>query len=328
MSGMTTANMDRLTRSELWSNQLKDVLEDELGAQKWVDWMTEFPDGNTFTIPSVGQATTQDIQEDQAVRYSALDTGEFNFTITEYLGSAHYMTRKALQDSFYAQRVLSSFVPKEARAIGEYIETHILKSVGPNAAQGGQTSASANQVNGFDHRFLGTGTNDTIAVEDFAYAKLALKKANVPLTQLVAIVDPTVAYELETASNLTNFSNNPQWEGIVTTGLTNGMRFVRNIFGFDIWESNYLDTISGGESITGSGAHGSQTSSNDLKQCLMFSAAQGYTPIIGAWRQMPIVDSEFNKDLQREEYLTTCRFGVKLYWPENMICVLHDATNY
>ena len=51
MSGMTTANMDRLTRSELWSNQLKDVLEDELGAQKWVDWMTEFPDGNTFTIP-------------------------------------------------------------------------------------------------------------------------------------------------------------------------------------------------------------------------------------------------------------------------------------
>lgn len=327
MAGMNTGNMELLTRQELWSRQLKDVLTDELEAQKWVDWLSEFPDGNTFTIPSVGQATAFDVQEDQAIRYSALDQGEFQFTITEYKGSAHYMTRKALQDSFYAQRVLSSFVQKEARAIGEVLETDILKTPGPNAAQGGQTSGSPNAINGFDHRFLGTGANDIIVPEDFAYAKLALKKANVPLSNLVAIVDPTVAYEFETATNLVNVSNNPQWEGIITSGLTNGMRFIRNVYGFDVYESNYLDTIAGGESITRTNG-AAQASSNDLKQCLLFSAASGYVPIMGAWRQMPTVDAEFNKDFQREEYVTTCRYGLKLYWQENMICVMHDATNY
>jgi hypothetical protein len=50
------------------------------------------------------------------------------------------------------------------------------------------------------------------------------------------------------------------------------------------------------------------------------------TPFIGAWAQSPKVDSEFNKDFQREEYVTTCRYGVKLYRPENFITVL-SSTN-
>jgi type II secretory pathway component PulF len=34
MSGMTTANMSQLTRSELWSSELKEILRDEMQAQK------------------------------------------------------------------------------------------------------------------------------------------------------------------------------------------------------------------------------------------------------------------------------------------------------
>ena len=45
MAGHTTANIDALIRSELWSNQLKDVLEDELMATGYVRWLTEFNDG-------------------------------------------------------------------------------------------------------------------------------------------------------------------------------------------------------------------------------------------------------------------------------------------
>ena len=48
-------------------------------------------------------------------------------------------------------------------------------------------------------------------------------------------------------------------------------------------------------------------------------------PFVGAWRQMPQVDSEYNKDFQREEYVTTARYGVKLYRPENLVCVLTDT---
>ena len=322
--GMTTANSDLLIRSELYSAQLKEILEDELMAQGYVDWLSEFPDGTTFTVPSVGQATTQTVAEDQAIKYSALDTGEFQFSITEYLGSAHYVTKKNLQDSFYMQRVMSQFAAKESRAIMEVLEADILKAPGPTASQTGtsQTASNANQVNGLDHRYIGTGSGDTMDPADFAYAKLALKKANVPLNNLIAIVDPTVGYQLETLTGLSDVTYNPRWEGIIGTGLTTGMRFIRNVYGFDVYESNYL--ASGlGETITHGGASNSVTNG---VQNLFFSADSTVLPIMGAWRQMPEVDAEFNKDFQREEYITTARWGVKLFRPENMVCVLTDST--
>lgn len=327
MAGMTTSNSTLLTRQEIWSRQLKDVLLDDLFGMRWVDILTEFPDGDLFTIPSIGEAETQSITEDQAIRYDALDTGEWQFQITEYEGSAHYITRKAMQDTFYADQLLAQFVPKERRALMERIETDILKAPGPNATQSGtaQTVSDANAINSFDHRYVATGSGDTMTPEDFAYAKLALKKANVPLTNLVAIVDPPVAYTLETATNIVNVSNNPQWEGIITSGLTTGMRFVRNIYGFDVYESNYLDSV-GSETVSNSNHHTDNTTVANGVQNILFSADSSVLPIKFAMRQEPIVDAEFNKDYQREEYVTTARWGVKLYRQENMICILTDGT--
>ena len=60
---MDTGNSGHLIRSEVWSSQLKEVLEDELMGQGYVNWMNEFPDGTTFTIPSIGQAQTDDYTE-------------------------------------------------------------------------------------------------------------------------------------------------------------------------------------------------------------------------------------------------------------------------
>lgn len=314
---LTTGNMDHLIRSELWSAQLKEILEDELDAQRWVKFMNDFPDGDLFTIPSLGQAAVQDITENQPVKYEALDQGEFNFQITEYIGSAHYITRKALQDSFYGQRVLSEFVPKERRAMMERLETDILATAGPSASQGGgQTADDTNSIDGFEHRFVASGTNEIMSVADFSKAKLSLKKANVPMSNLVAIVDPTVAYHLETSSNFVTFDSNPRWEGIVADSLTSGMRFVRNVYGFDVYESNYLDEAN--ETI-------SAVTTTAGVQNLFFSAEQSVVPFMGAFRQMPRVDSEFNKDLQREEYMTTMRYGLKLFRPENMVCILSDT---
>ena len=325
MPGMTTSNSTLITRQELWSAELKEILRDDLMAQQWVDWMSDFPDGTTFTIPSVGDAVTQTIVDDQAVRYDALDTGEFQIIVDRYIGSAHYITKKNLHDAFYAQQVLSSFVEKERRAILEVLETDVLKAAGPNASQGGQTVSVANEVNNYDHRFVGTGTSDTMAVEDFAYAKLSLKKANVPLTSLIAIVDPNTAYTLETTSNITNISNNPMWEGIIESGLTTGMRFIRNVFGFDVWESNYLDSV-GSETVASSNHHTGNTAVANGVQNVMFSAHPSVLPIKGVMRQLPEVQGEFNKDFQREEWVTTAYWGLKLYRPENMICVLTDST--
>ena len=94
---METGNSAHLIRSEVWSSQLKEVLEDELQATTYVNWMSDFPDGDTFTIPSIGQAVTDNYSENSAVKYRALDTGEFQFSIDQYKSSGHYITNKAKQ---------------------------------------------------------------------------------------------------------------------------------------------------------------------------------------------------------------------------------------
>jgi hypothetical protein len=312
---LNTGNTTVLQRSEIWSTQLKEALQDELAAQGWVNWLTEFPDGAQFTIPSVGEATVVDYVEDTEVSFSALDTGEFAFTITEYLSSGQYITEKARQDLYYASQLEASFVPTQARAIAEKIETDIL-ALAAGGASGGQTAGATNSINGAEHRFIGTGTNETMALADFAKALFALKKANVPSNSLIAIVDPSVEYEINTLTNIVNMSNNARWEGIVQDGIGAGMRFTKNIYGFDVYVSNYLPTAN--ETITLTTAAG--------KANIFFSASSPeLLPFMGALRQPPKVDGGYNWKKQREEYVTTARYGLKVYRPENLVCVLTDT---
>lgn len=312
MSGFTTGNNQHLIRSNLWSAQIKEVLEAELMGTKYVDWITDFPDGDTINIPSIGQAEVLDYVEGQAIRYTAMDTGNFTFSITEYKQAATYITEKMKQDSFYMGRLISSFVPKQSRAIATAMEVDLL-AVGP----AGQTANDLNNINGAAHRFIGSGTNETLSPVDFAKAKYALQKANVPMTNLVAIVDPSVEYALSTQTNLVNMSNNPGWEGIVKTGISTGMKYITTIYGFDVYTSQFLPSI-GAQTING------KTTTVGVAN-LFFSAAGDVLPFVGNLRQPPKVDSEFNKDLQREEYVTTARYGFKLFRPENLVTVITDT---
>jgi hypothetical protein len=310
MAGMITGNSGHLIRSELWSNSLKDVLTDELMAQGYVRWLSEFPDGDQFTIPSIGEATVRDYTEDTAIEYDALDTGEFTFNISEYVSSGMYITDKNKQDGFYMSELEASFIPKQARAIMQRLEGDILKQGQPGVT-GGQTVADLNSINSVK----------TLGVEDFARANLSLNKANVPQENRIAIVDPSVAYVMDTLTNITNISNNPHFEGLVTSGISNGMKFVKNIYGFDVFTSNYLAKCGANQSGT-SETIDSVASGADARANVFFSASQDVLPYMGAWRQMPRVESERNKDFQRDEYLTTARYGLKLYRPENFITIL------
>jgi hypothetical protein len=123
---MNTSNMSILTRSEIWSTELKDILRDEMMAQRYVKMLDGFPDGDQFNIPSIGQAQVDNYAEDTAVEYRPMDTGEFTFTIDKYLSSASYMTKKAMQDAFYSSEMMSRFVPEQERAIMAHFETTTL----------------------------------------------------------------------------------------------------------------------------------------------------------------------------------------------------------
>ena len=99
--------------------------------------------------------------------------------------------------------------------------------------------------------------------------------------------------------------------------MSTGMRFVTNVMGFDVYMSQNLksgiaETIDGKTTTVGVAN-------------LFFSATPDVLPFVGSIRQTPKVDSEYNKDFQREEYVTTCRYGFKLFRPENMVVVLTDT---
>jgi hypothetical protein len=310
--------MSLLTRTDLWSAELKEILRDEMMAQNYVRMLDGFGDGTTLHIPSIGQAQVDDYSEDQAVTYRPMDTGEFTFTIDKYLSSASYMTKKAEQDAFYANEMLSRFVPEQERAIMEHFETTTFA-----APESGVSANSVESIDGVEHRWA--GVLGAITVDDFARAMYALKKSNVPQKNMVAIVDPSVEYTINSISNITNVSNNPMWEGVVADGIATGMRFVKNIFGFDVYTSNFLADVTD-SALDDSADVNVDFSTVNGKANLFFSADQGVNPFVGAWRQAPEVDYEYNKDFQRHEWVTTARYGVDLYRPENMVRVITKPT--
>ena len=315
---MTTANSTLLTRTDIWSTELKEILRDEMQAQRYVRMLEGFPDGNTFHIPSIGQAQVENYSEDTAVNYRPLDTGEFTFTVDKYLSSATYMTKKAEQDVFYSSELMSRFVPEQERAIMEHFESTTMA-----APEAGVSANSAESIDGIAHRISG-GNAGKIQVEDFAFARYSLKKANVPDQAMVAIVDPSVEFTINTLSNLANVSNNPRFEGIVSAGIATGMRFVANVYGFDVYTSNYLADATDSALAERDGSTTNDFSSTAGKVNLFFSASPTVNPFVGAWRQMPEVDYEYNKDYQRHEYVTTARYGVKKYRPEGIVTIVSD----
>ena len=317
---MTTSNTSFLQRAQVYSSELKEILRDEMMAQRYVRMLDGFPDGNTFNIPSIGQAQVDNYSEDSAVTYRPLDTGNFTFTVDKYLSSATYMTKKAEQDTFYSNELMSRFVPEQERAIMEHFETTTLA-----APESGVSANSSEAINGISMRVGSTGTGEVITLKEFAYARYALKKQSVPDSNLVAIVDPSVEYTLNTLSNLTNVSNNPRFEGIVRDGIATGMRFVANIYGFDVYCSNFLPTATDNALPDLAAANQDYSSTNGVVN-LFFSADQSVNPFVGAFRQQPQVDYDYNKDFQRHEFVTTARYGVKLYRPENMVRVVTKPT--
>lgn len=313
------ANTQFLLRTNLWSRHIKELLLDELNAMKFVRIISDFPDGTQINIPSIGEATVSDFTEGTAIKYDAMDTGNFTFAFDKYKYSAHAISEKFKRDSFYAADVIAAFVPRQHRALMEAVETDIFAK-----GNAGQTASNANIINLADHRWVGTGAGGAIAYPDFARAHYALTKANVPLVNLVAVVDPSVAYTIQTQANLVNLlSPMPMWENVIRDGAVTGFKFRFNLFGFDIYVSNYLPSIAS-ETITTGGSAGTVT--NGVAN-FFFSAAPGDTlPWVGAFRQLPTVYSEFNKDLQQEEYMTIAEWGFKLYRPENQVIILTNTS--
>ena len=317
MAGTDYAKVsEHLVRTELWSSELKDILQEQLMGTKYVRMLNGFPDGNQFTIPSVGELPMREVAENTPVTYDAMDTGEFTFSIDRYVEAATYITDKAKQDSFYAQQLIGMFPAKMRRALDENLEGSVMGLINT------QTANDTNTINGADHRFVASGnSNTTLTLDDFAKAKYALDKAQAGGSR-VAIIDPSQEYVFNNLVGAQAFTNNPSFEGIVNGGFVNsvtGMRFIRNIFGFDVYVSNFLTAP------TDSSVDSVSVPASPVTNIFM-SVGGDLTPFVGAYRQMPNVEYERNKDMRRDEYVMNARFGLKLYRPECVVGVISKST--
>src|SRR3974390_1399163 len=111
MAGFMTNNTQYLTRTNIWSRTIKELLLDDLIAMKWVRILSDFPDGQTINIPSIGEAMQGDYVEGIAIKYDSMDTGNFTFSFDQYKYSANAISEKFKRDSFYSADVIAAFVP-------------------------------------------------------------------------------------------------------------------------------------------------------------------------------------------------------------------------
>ena len=184
------------------------------------------------------------------------------------------------------------------RAIQEYFETQSLATL--NAAQ---TNANPNTINGQPHRIVSAETNGIFSLDHLIQMRLSFNKAEVPMGGRIGIVDPIVEATLNTKYQVVtgDLNANPTVQSIFENGWDREHSFVTSIFGWDILTSNRLPKGSVGDGTT--------TIADGVANIFMCILDDNCKPLMAAWRQMPKVEGDRNKDLQRDEFVQTARFG-------------------
>ena len=307
-----------LKRNEVFTSQIKEAFMDEVFAQGMVRFINDFGDGDNYKISSIGELTIDQMSESVSLPDRRPDTGQFIFNINEFVGVKTPFTDKFLEDDFLASAAIASLPRKMKRAFDEYFETQVLK------LHQVQTNADANTINGADHRIGASGTSGELTLNDFAYARYAAQKAKLPLRNLVAIVDASFEFNTNITATLTDVSFNPKWEGIIETGIgaNDGVRFIRNIYGWDIFVSDYLDTATATEALDEyDGSTAAVVQVGDKYSQFMCLADDDSKPYIGAWRRSPKMVSWRDEDIETDYHQLSARFGLNLWRPESLITI-------
>lgn len=313
MSGNNTSNTQALIVSEVWSDEIQDILHEML-LQVNLARVVDFPDGDKLTIPSVGTPVVRSRGEQEDFTFDNLDTGEVSIILRDEVYAGNSISKKLRQDSRWIAQVGSMLPAEQAVAIMERYQTDLLALANHQFAGQGDP----NVINGTPHRFVGKGTNSKISMEDFAGVNYIMTQSKMPFNGMVGIVHPSVMNEIETQFGTSAaISYNPMFQGIVETGIAPDMKFIRNIYGIDLYVSNLLPTAN--ETIdTGSGA---RTTTNGVANMFMNLSDARLLPFVAAWKEQPTTKSfidDYNDDLNTA---TTARWGNGLVRDENLVVV-------
>jgi len=238
-----------------------------------------------------------------------------------------YITDVLRQDGSQIEQLHAMRGMESTRAIQENFESKFLYVAGVTA----QTASNTNAVNGFAHRWVAdSAANDThvVGLQDFIEMKLSFDKANVPQQGRICLVDPVTEAALNKLAATFNVDRNPQFQQLLEEGFAKTNKFLFNLLGWDIWTSNRLARTPAAETITGPSGVAETSAAGYVANVFMSVLDDSTRPIMGAWRQMPSVEGERNKDLARNEYVTRARFGFGRQRPETLGVVLSHPTNH
>ena len=324
----TTVNTTAFIEAQVYDEMILQNLPTFLLPEgMWRDVST-FGSGTTLNIKSVGDVTIQDMIEDQEPTFSPIDSNSLTLTITDWVGDAWYITDKLREDGSQIDALVAARALAGTRAIAEYHETRF-----HSAAATAQTLANVNLVNGRPHRWIAGGSGVTtrrMSMSEFIAMKLAFDKANVPAEGRICFVDPIVEASLNSLTNLVSVSNNPMFEGIITEGFARNHKFVKNIYGWDIWTSNLLPTKTATEAINASSYNLANTTAQigDILNIFMCVADDNVKPMMHAWRRQPKTETWREPKMERDAYKTSSRFGYGAQRTDSLGVIITDSATY
>lgn len=309
-----TSNSQAFIEAEQYSSFILNNLHDGLLPQTFYRNVSDFGSGTTLHIKTVGSVTIQEAAEDTPLVYNPIESGEVSLQITNYVGDAWYVTDDLREDGSQIEQLMSARSVESTRALQETFESRFLSVC--NAAQ---TNANPNTINGFAHRIASAETNNVFALKHLIAMRLAFDKANVPDSGRVFICDPVVEATLNGLVTITH-DVSPFGEMILKEGMARGQRFVMQLFGWDIITSNRLPT--------GTFSDGTTSVTGGVANIFMCVLDDNTKPIMAAWRRMPKVEGERNKDRARDEFVTRCRWGMGPQRVDTLGVLITSATNY
>lgn len=324
-----TANTTAFIESQQYSQFILDNLHDYLLPEGMYRDVTDFGSGTTLNIKTVGTVTLQDAAEDTPLNFTNIDTGNITLSITDYIGDAWKVTDDLREDGSQVDTLMAMRAMESTRALGENHEGRFL-----SVANGGQTAANLNLVNGRPHRFIAGGAGAAtrnVVLADFVSMKLAFDKANAPASGRIAIVDPIVEATLNSLISQTSVVNNtPQFQGVLNEGFARDHRFVRNIMGWDIYTSNFLPSLTATEAINGAAYDLANDTAEvgDKANIFMCVADDSCKPVMHAWRRAPQTEGWRDQEERADKYQVTSRFGFGVQRADTLGVLLTDEATY
>ncbi len=312
---ITTTSNNAFIEAEQYSQFILENLHDGSFPGQFFRDVSDFGSGVTLNVKTLGEAQIQEVEENVPLTYTPIESGNVTLNITEYVGDAWYVTDKMRQDGSQIEMLLAGRGKEATRAIQESVETRAFQVL--NEAQ---TDNDPNSINGFPHRVVPVNTNNTITLQTLINLRLAFNKAEIPMAGRMGIVDPVVEATLNTTFQITSGSidANPFFQEVFSTGFAREHQFITNLYGWNIVTSNRLPVGTFGDGTT--------SVTNGVANIFMCVADDNTKPLMMAWRQQPRVEGERNKDLQRDEFVQTARWGQGAQRVDTLAVVITSAT--